>query len=526
MDDPNDLRADEIFGPLSQPARAATKAARQVIAGETVTDLLRDMETSIASEFAVAHADRLKYDQSRSAWFVCGPGSIWRPDRDGEAARRVQDFLEQRAIDQIVSARNAHDETGVRAACRRLLSNRGVHGILNLATHQRALATDGVSWNRNPLVLATADGELVDLRNGHRRATEPADFITRAAAVPLDASGACDRFRRFVREVTNDDRGLAQMLTRALGYTLTGATSEQCFFILLGGGSNGKTTLLELMAYLLGDLAGLLPFHVLTRVRNENAVQAEFADLPGLRFVRASEVRDGAHIDEGRIKAISGEDEISAAKKYCDPIRFRPVCKLWLGLNHRPRVSDRSHGFWRRVRLLPFERQFAIDPHLEAALRAEGPAILAYLAGEAVEWFAHRLPAASTSNHAAAQWRADEDIVAQWAAGALAKDASAKLRASHAFGAFRAWAVAEAVPESERPGSRGFGEWMTDHFAWKHDSAGKYYCARLLPMAGDGSGVTSTNSLPRVHAGRKFQEQPPHPSPTTRTTKPGGFDHV
>ncbi len=50
-------------------------------------------------------------------------------------------------------------------------------------------------------------------------------------------------------------------MRKALGYTLTGNVSEQCFFICYGLGANGKSTLIELMTQILGpDFA--------TRARN------------------------------------------------------------------------------------------------------------------------------------------------------------------------------------------------------------------------------------------------------------------
>ena len=55
---------------------------------------------------------------------------------------------------------------------------------------------------------------------------------------------------------------------------------------------------------------------------------------------------------------------------------FRPVAKFWLSVNHKPIVRDDSHGFWRRMRVLPFVQTFPVNPTLGDELRAEGAGIL------------------------------------------------------------------------------------------------------------------------------------------------------
>src|SRR5205807_7911326 len=60
-------------------------------------------------------------------------------------------------------------------------------------------------------------------------------------------------------------------------------------------------------------------------------------------------------------------------RSYSGSFEFTPVFKLWIANNQRPRVTDDALGFWRRVRLLPFERQFSpkSEPSLKETLRGE-----------------------------------------------------------------------------------------------------------------------------------------------------------
>ena len=82
-------------------------------------------------------------------------------------------------------------------------------------------------------------------------------------------------------------------------------------------------------------------------------------------------------LNEARMKALTGGDPITARVLYRDWFTFKPVAKFWLAFNHRPTVTDGSHGFWRRVHMIPFNRQFdpETEPDLADKLRAEAPGV-------------------------------------------------------------------------------------------------------------------------------------------------------
>jgi putative DNA primase/helicase len=511
------IDASDVFGPLSRPMPAAVKTARRVIAGDVPRDELQGTDAALARAFALDHGDELQYDHRRKAWMLCDRVSkIWRPDPSGEAARTLQGWLETRCFERVAAALSKRDMAELQAESRRSLSARGLPNLLALASTQAGMATAGDDWDVDPWLLATAAGDLVDLRSGTVRPLAPVDRITRSAGVSVDPAARCDRFRRFLSEICNDERELVTLLAAALGYSVTGATTEQVFFMCLGSGSNGKTLLLEVVAYVLGDLAGSIPFNCLTRDRDIRAVQAELAELPGVRFARAAEVREGAYFDEGRIKSLTGGDTITVARKYGHPFPFRPTFKLWLSANSRPRVADRSHGLWRRVRLIPFERTFPGDQALERQLRDEGPGILGLLVEACLQWQAHGLPEHAGADRARAAWREAEDVIGQWAESSLVADDQARLPAAEAFRLFTAWADAEGVAPRERPGRRTFGEWLGARFTAGKSRAGKHYGARVV--TGDGC-TPPQGKVPYARVGEGSVNEPSYPSPVTGSSE-------
>lgn len=48
-----------------------------------------------------------------------------------------------------------------------------------------------------------------------------------------------------------------------------------------------------------------------------------------------------------------------------DFFSFNPTHKLWLLGNHRPEVGTGGFAFWRRMRLIPFERAVADDRRID-----------------------------------------------------------------------------------------------------------------------------------------------------------------
>jgi putative DNA primase/helicase len=84
------------------------------------------------------------------------------------------------------------------------------------------------------------------------------------------------------------------------------------------------------------------------------AIPNDVAGLLNRRLVTGSESDESAQWSEQRVKALTGSDSITARFLYKDHFTLVATAKFWLAFDHKPRVSDDSVGFWRRVRLIPF----------------------------------------------------------------------------------------------------------------------------------------------------------------------------
>ena len=144
------------------------------------------------------------------------------------------------------------------------------------------------------------------------------------------------------------------------------------FLVMVGEGSNGKSTLLNVIIELLGrdnvshvDLSGLREQFMLEPMRGKLANIA--ADMQ--RLERA---------DEGMLKKLTSSDMIQVNRKNKAPMPMKPTGKLLFACNELPPISDRSDGVWRRLIAMPFNKQFRgdqIDVERVAKLLQELPGI-------------------------------------------------------------------------------------------------------------------------------------------------------
>ncbi len=444
-----------------------------------------------AEAFAAAVGERARFDHRRGLWLLYA-GHRWRPDADGGVWRLLRD--ETRA--RLRAATSIADEGERRLAIKWAMSSEGrprLEAALALATRLQPIADAGEDWDADPFLLGVENG-VVDLRTGTLRPGRPADRITRACAAPFVPGAPADRWERFVDEVLCqvDENGhvdeagtlaLAGFVHRALGYSLTGATSEQVLWLLHGAGSNGKTLLLEVVADVLGDYAYAAPFSTFVHQPNPGGVPNDLAALEGRRFVICTEATDGVRLNEPRLKAFSGGDTMSARFMRAEFFTLRPVGKVWLAFNRKPVVRDDSHGFWRRVRMVPFRRTFPPDGGLRGALLAERAGILRWLVEGCLAWQRDGLGLPDAVRDATDTYQAESDPIREFVDTVCdTSDPLAETAAADLFTAYLEWADVVKLSERERLTRHMFGRLAGDRFRRRRTTRGRSYVAlRVRP---------------------------------------------
>src|SRR5262249_44971056 len=161
------------------------------------------------------------------------------------------------------------------------------------------------------------------------------------------AGAACPEWERFLAAILPP--AVVGYMRRFLGYCLTGDVREHLLTFLWGDGSNGKSTLIEVIQAVVGpDYCGPAPDGLLM-ARHGDAHPTEVASLFGKRLVVGTETREGGRLDEARVKRLTGGDKLAARRMREDFWDFDPTHKLIVCTNHRPKIVNQDHGIWRRV---------------------------------------------------------------------------------------------------------------------------------------------------------------------------------
>jgi P4 family phage/plasmid primase-like protien len=318
--------------------------------------------------------------------------------------------------------------------------------------------------DRDPWALNCLSG-TVDVRTGELRPHNQGDLLTKLIPVQYDPTAACPTWLRFLDEIFAGDDAMVAFVQRALGYTISGSTREQVIFILHGGGANGKSVLLEVIAALLADYASHCPSDTFTS--NEiggSGIPNDVARLAGARFVSIVETEHDKKLAEGLVKQATGGDRLTARFMRQEFFEFTPRFKIWLATNHKPRIRGTDNAIWRRIRLLPFNVTFVDredakagqpikDPDLKDKLLAELPGILNWAIEGCMAWLAEGgLKPPVAVNEATKEYRESQDIVAGFIDDRCNVDPGIECASGELYDAYKKWCTENGertIPSSE-----------------------------------------------------------------------------
>jgi putative DNA primase/helicase len=420
---------------------------------------------------------RWRYDHARGRDLLFS-GHRWMEDSTGELIQIAKEAARQRYL-LAAEIKDTSQRSKIAQWAIQSESKARIEAALSLARSESLIADAGEDWDNRPMLLACANG-VVDLETGILRDGKAEDRLILYTAILYDRDARCPQFEKFFIEILSHDAELIDFVHRAIGYSLTGLTTEQVLFILWGSGANGKTVLLSILRAVFGQYAFNMPFSTV-ELKDRMAIPNDVAALADRRLVTAAETNDGARLNEARIKALTGCDPITARFLHREFFTFRPVAKFWLAVNHKPRVADDSYGFWRRVRLIPFLCQFRddadpkADPKLESKLLEELPGILAFCVRGCLQWQKRGLKPPKTVVTATEEYRQESDPLGQFIDACCTVGAGLSATFQELYNAYKKWAEAQGWREREILSVTAFGRRMGDGFVGGKTKQGKFY---------------------------------------------------
>lgn len=382
------------------------------------------------------------YCQAWRKW-MCWDKSRWAVD-DNNSVRG----LLSKSVRSMHNKVNPHDPEDDQKKFARFIQKsenaKSFDNILSQVRHLTPVKTGQL--DKNPWLLNCKNG-TINLRTGELRKPNRNDLVTKHTPIGYgNRDDECPMWEEYLDIVTGGDRDLQRFLQMAAGYTLSGMTSEQCFFVLYGRGKNGKSTFIEVLAMILGeDYATTASMDSFMEKRYET-IRNDLAAMKGMRMVSAVEANQGQKLDEALIKSVTGGDRVSARFMRGEFFSYKPEFKLWLGVNDRPRIGGDDEGIWRRIRLVPFTHAIPVEKRKKdfpERLRRAGelPAIMRWAVEGCLAWLkTGDLNSPESVEAATEEYREEQDIMGTWMRQRCAVGPDYEIASKTLYDDYRDWA--------------------------------------------------------------------------------------
>lgn len=429
------------------------------ISPRPIPDEFRASDLGNAERLIARHGHELRF--APGIGWLAWDGSRWARDATGEVTRRMGETI--RSL--YVEADLLQDEDRRKLIRFALVSEREsrLRGAIALAESIAGVVVMPDELDADPTVFNILNGSI-DLKTGELRAHNRADLITRVAPIEFDPDAECPHWLGFLERIFDGDRALIDFVQRAVGYSLTGTTSEQVLLILHGSGANGKTTLIETLRALFGDYGTQTPASTFLERRGDG-IPNDLARLRGARLVSGAETPEGRRLDEVLIKRLTGGDTITARYLHKEYFEYRPAFTPWVATNHRPVVKGTDDALWRRLRLVPFgvtipegER----DHRLVDKLAEELPGILAWAVAGCLAWQRDGLNAPPAVLAATSSYRAESDVFVDFLEERCLVGEGLQVPKKELYTAYTDWCDSSGIPKGERLSRTTFGRSLAD----------------------------------------------------------------
>jgi len=314
-------------------------------------------------------------------WYVWDSESgLWREDRGGKQIRielstTVCSAFMARANYWNMQSRHLTDEES-----RKEMDERHFKPLLDIAKRLKdnyfkscivreceTLLNDAAILellDENTNIMGFKNG-VYDFSTGIFRKGRPEDYVTMSVGYDFPETASIKTINQ-VRKVFADPfetDAMAHYILSVIASCMDGRRRFQEYYIWTGRGSNGKSTIQELLMQTFGDYAKPIDVAFWTKSRRETGgALPELADKKGVRFVFSNEPEASDKIQVSKIKEVTGGERITARKLYQQPITYRPQFGIFILCNDLPELSKHDGGIERRTRVLPFKHQFRQNP--------------------------------------------------------------------------------------------------------------------------------------------------------------------
>jgi putative DNA primase/helicase len=227
----------------------------------------------------------------------------------------------------------------------------------------------------NPYVINLKNTRL-DIRSGKCLEFTPEVIEFDRIPVTYDPSAYCADLDKMLNRVFCGDREVINLFEEMLGAILLKHNRYQKAFLFYGNGSNGKSTVLDVIKTFLGSRNyAAIALEKVTDRFNTAELENKLANI-------GDDVDNVTLKDTGTLKKLFSGNAITVERKGERPYTIEPYATHIYSCNTIPRSFDKSEGFYRRWMLIPFNARFSSDdPDYDPTIgdKITAPAALSYL---------------------------------------------------------------------------------------------------------------------------------------------------
>lgn len=396
-----------------------------------------------AERFVDLFGENVRYCYTEKKWYFYN-SMRWSVDNIGVILRMADKCVEAMKAEAKLYLQADEESGGDMAKAfekhmKSSRSNKSKKAMLNEIEHHLPILP--IQMDRYKMALNTPSG-IINLKNGDVKAHNPEYYFTKITSVDCAEAADCPRWLAFLDDIFAGDKDLIRYIQKAVGYSLTGSTAEQCAFFLYGTGRNGKSTFIDVIRDVFGDYAAnIQPETIMVKSSQSNAINSDIARLKGARLVTSVEPNEGVRLNEGLLKQLTGDDTVTARKLYSEEFEFKPEFKLWMATNHKPIIRGTDTGIWRRIHMIPFDVQIPedkVDKNLTHKLKAEMTGIFKWCIDGCLMWQREGLQMPAAVLKSVREYRREMDVISAFIEDKCTLEGT--VQASTLYAAYVSWA--------------------------------------------------------------------------------------
>ncbi len=311
--------------------------------------------------FADVFKDCLRYNVTAKEWYYFD-GIRWVEDSGGMIAGRKAKELSDSLLVYASTISNDSIQKDYVKHLAKLGSRRARCNMIDDAKDLTFIRQEDMDKD---LYLLNCQNGVINLKTFEFLPHDPDYLMSKVCNVIYDPDASSEEWEKFMDEVMQGNTEKIRYLQKIFGLSLTGCTKEETCFVFYGATArNGKSTMTETYAYMLGNAEGYalsMRPETLAQKQNTDSRQAsgDIARLDGCRFLNASEPPKRMIFDTALLKNLLGRDTITARHLQQREFQFTPYFKLVINTNYLPTITDDTLFSSGRIKVISFDRHFS-----------------------------------------------------------------------------------------------------------------------------------------------------------------------